>query len=829
MLYANIIVDIPHVKLDKPFTYSIPEFMESEIQVGMRVLVPFGRGDNMIDGIVLGITEELSSDERNMNIKEVQFLLDKNPVLTQKQISLVFWMRERYLCKFVDAIRTIIPSGLSTKSEKYIILKKEISYSESLGDEIVDYMNSRKRMSLDRFIKKFSKFYEKSQLKREINKLVNSEDIFIDEVYKQSVNIAYRKYVYLNYDDYDNAIEVVGNRATKQIEILRYLNEVKTLGRDDEFLRFEYKDLLEKFNTSSQTLKGLENKGIIKIKEEEYERKVIDEDIKKYSKHELNDEQRSAFNRITCGDEKIYLLKGVTGSGKTEVYLQLIEEVINKGQDAIVLVPEIALTPQTVERFAGRFKNRVAIYHSNLSFGERYDQWRKIREGKVQIVVGTRSALFMPFENLGIIIIDEEHETSYKSEMNPKYESIEVAEKLISLNYEKNAKLVLGSATPSIKSYFRSEKQDYKLIELHKRVMNIKMPEVRIVDMREELLNGNKTIFSYDLYNNINDRLKKGEQTILFLNSRGFSKAVSCRECGYTIRCDSCDISMNFHMRENIMVCHYCGQTKKVPEKCPECDSKYIRYMGIGTQKVEIEARKYFPGARVARMDADTMSQKGSYERIYSMMKDKRIDILIGTQMVSKGFDFPDVTLVGIIMADISLNIPDYSSAERTFQLITQVSGRAGRAGKDSDVVIQTYNPDNYAIRSSMNSDYKSFYTDEIKIRKAYGYPPFSELIDITVYGRDENRVYEEVHRIHRAIYEEKSKNFIIKNTHILGPNMASIYKIKDRYRWKILIKTDKDELDFIKDIVRKYCLVEKAEQNSDIIVSVDVNPRTVL
>lgn len=825
MLYANIVVDIQHIKLDRTFTYRIPDYFKNEVKAGMRVLVPFGQGSKMTEGIIMRLTDELSSEEKEIKLKEIQYLLEKEPSMTDKQINLVYWLRDRYLCKYIDAIRTILPSGLSIKTDRYIVLIKKIPYD---GD-IYKYLNKRKKISLDYFINKYNKdklnkgLDKKKveiELKKIVTNLIKDEYIEIDEKYTQNVNIQYKKYLYKNFIDIVRAREMVGNRAKKQLEILNYLENSK---KD----KFEYNQLLKELKASSSSIKSLEEKNLVRLADEKYTRDVIPKGIHSYEKHELNYEQLNAFNIINSDSKKDkYLLKGVTGSGKTEVYLQLIEEQLKKGKDAIVLVPEISLTPQTVERFVGRFGNKVAIYHSSLSFGERYDEWRKIKEGEVKIVVGTRSALFSPFSNLGIIIIDEEHENSYKSDMNPKYDSIEVSE-IIAL--QNKAKLVLGSATPSIKSFYKSDKSEYELVELKKRVKNIEMPNVKTVDMRRELINGNKNIFSYELYKRIVDRLSRNEQVILFINSRGFSKSVSCRECGYTVKCDSCDISMTYHDSNNIMICHYCGQTKQIPKICPECNSKYIKHMGIGTQRVEIETRKLFKDANIARIDADTMSRKGSYKKAYDKMKSGETDILIGTQMISKGLDFPNVTLVGVIMADISLNIPDYSSSERTFQLITQVAGRAGRTGKDSDVIIQTYNPDHYSIVSAEKMDYDSFYNEEIKIREAFNYPPFSELIDIMIYGTDETKVMKYAEQIYKLLYEKLKNNFTIRNTEILGPNMAIIYKIKDRYRWKVLIKTSREEYNLVKEMVKKYCLYEDVDKNSDIMISIDINPRNMM
>lgn len=482
---------------------------------------------------------------------------------------------------------------------------------------------------------------------------------------------------------------------------------------------------------------------------------------------------------------KKFLLHGVTGSGKTEVYIQVIRNFINSGYGAIVLVPEISLTPQTVRRFVERLGDKVAVFHSRLSKGEKYLEWEKVNSGKAKVVIGARSALFTPVKNLGIVIIDEEHDTSYKSGQSPYYNAIDVAEKLCELN---NATLVLGSATPDISTYYRAKKGDISLIELRERTNHKDLPKTDIIDMREELVAGNKTIFSKRLYDEIKENLAKKEQTILFLNRRGYSTFVSCRKCGFVAKCRNCNIALTYHMDTNSLECHYCGAKFNNPEICPVCKERYIKYFGIGTQKIENAVRKVFPEATVIRMDLDTTTKKDSHERILSKFKDENIDIMIGTQMIAKGHDFPNVTLVGVMAADTSLNSNDFYSAERTFDLLTQVSGRAGRAEKCGRVIVQTYESDNYSIVAAKEHNYEKFYSQEILLRQQLNYPPFCDITLINVSGENENKVIDDSRKI-REVFEEYFKGR--KEINVLKEVPAPISKIKNKYRFRIIIKSD--------------------------------------
>ncbi len=538
----------------------------------------------------------------------------------------------------------------------------------------------------------------------------------------------------------------------------------------------------------------------------------------------LTEEQEYAFNKIASKiDKKEYeqfLLYGVTGSGKTEVYLQLINKVIEQDKTAIVLVPEISLTPQMLDRFISRFgKEKIAVLHSKLSIGERHDEWERIKENKAKIIIGARSAIFAPVKNLGIIIIDEEHDSSYKSEATPKYNAKEIANKIAK---EENVPLVLGSATPDLTTFYNSNSGKVTLLRLTKRANQSNLPKVEIVDLKQELANGNRSMLSFDLYQAIEQNLKEKLQTILFLNRRGYSTFIMCRNCGYTVKCKNCNISMTYHSYENKLKCHYCGYEEKVVKNCPECGSDKIRYFGTGTQKLEQEIHKEFPNAKTIRMDVDTVTKKNSHEEILNKFKNEDIDILIGTQMVVKGHHFPKVTLVGVIAADSSLNIDDYRATERTFQILTQVAGRAGRENLPGKVIIQSYNPENFSIQDAQKQNYEKFYETEIALRKQLKYPPFCDIIIIGFNSSEEN----EIKRASNEAYEFIEKKLDRENFKIFKPMPSPIDKIQNKYRWRIIIKGNMNEQanGIFNELLKE--LYDKNYKNTKI--TIDVNPNNM-
>lgn len=706
MKYAEIIIDITNENVDKIFHYAIPENIKEKICLGMRVFVPFGKGNRIREGYIIGFTDNTDIDEKY--IKNIYGLPDEYAIFNNNMIELAKFMSDKYYCSLSECLQCIMPKIIKDKTNKY-------------------------------------------------------------------ANINYEK------ADINEVIKDILEKNNSQSKVL------KILLKNQNISIYEIKNIL---GISLSPINTLEKNGVIKITTRKIKRDFINlDDYGKTNHLKLTIEQDNALNFIK---QKIYektykpiLLHGVTGSGKTEVYLQLIDEVLKTGKQAIVLVPEISLTPQTVERFIGRFGKKVSVTHSRLSDGERFEQWKKAKDNKIDIMVGARSAIFTPFENLGIIIIDEEHESTYKSESTPKYDIKEVAEKICNLT---GATLVLGSATPSIDTYYKTQKGKYDLVYINNRINN-NMPDINVIDMRKELEKGNRSIFSTSLFEAIKENLKNNMQTILFLNRRGHSTFVSCRKCGYVLECKNCNVSYTYHLKEHKLICHYCNSTENVPNICPSCSSKYIKYFGVGTQKIEEQIKKYFKDARVMRMDMDTTSKKNSHQNILEDFKNHKADILIGTQMIAKGLDFKKVSLVGVIAADITLNTGDYKSSENTFQLLTQVAGRAGRADIKGKVFIQTYNPEHYSIVFAKNNDYVGFYKKEILERKIMFYPPFSNIFFIMICGEDENLVMNAIKFLHKIMtYYNQKTNFYISDV-----AKAYIYKVNKQYRYKILIKAKEE------------------------------------
>ena len=611
-------------------------------------------------------------------------------------------------------------------------------------------------------------------------------------------------------------------KSAKQVRILKFL-----LDNGETNLA----DLLLFTDTTRDAVKALEKKNYITIEKKQVERNPFFHKVERQSKKlEFTEEQQNAYNEISDKMDKNkyeeYLIYGVTGSGKTEIYLQLIEKALNNNKTSIMLVPEISLTPQTVDRFIARFgEENIAVLHSKLSIGERFDQWNKIKSGQAKIVIGARSAIFAPVQNLGIIIIDEEHDSSYKSESTPRYNAKDVARYLC---YESNIPLVLGSATPDTGSLYRTMKKQSVLLRLNKRANNAKLPEIEVVDLREELSKKNKSMLSEKLQESIKENLENKKQTILFLNRRGFSTFVMCRDCGYTAKCKNCDITLTYHKSTNKLKCHYCGYETKVITKCPECGSENIRYFGTGTQKLESEINTLFPEAKTIRMDVDTVTKKNSHEKILTDFKENKADILIGTQMVVKGHHFPNVTLVGVIAADGSLNMNDYRANEITFQILTQVAGRAGRGEDAGKVIIQTYNPDNFTIECVKQQNDEMFYNTEMRLRKQLKYPPFCDIIVIGVSSKDEQitmKVAQSLHKYLKGRVENENIGIMLYKA-----LPAPIDKIKNKYRWRILIKCKfgEDIIDLMNNTMEKAQTIKYCK-NGDANISIDVNPTNMI
>ena len=620
-------------------------------------------------------------------------------------------------------------------------------------------------------------------------------------------------------DEIEFDIETKKLKSEKQIRTLRFLLENgDALVSDIEMLA----------DSSRAVVNTLCKNGYVEIAQKKIERDPFEgKDIERTEKLKLTKEQQEAFDTICDSMDDMlfseFLIFGVTGSGKTEIYLQLIEKTLNENKSSILLVPEISLTPQTVNRFIARFgKENIAVLHSKLSVGERYDEWNKINEGRAKIIIGARSAIFAPVSNLGIVIIDEEHDSSYKSEMTPRYDAKDIARFIAR---ENNIPLVLGSATPDLDTYYRAKNEEITLLKLNKRANESDLPEIEVIDLREELAKGNKSMISTRLYEEIENNLKNKKQTILYLNRRGYSTFIMCRNCGYTAKCKNCDINLTYHSNTNKLKCHYCGREENILTECPECGSKQIRYFGTGTQKLEAEINKLFPEASTIRMDVDTVSKKNSHEQILDKFKNENIDILIGTQMVVKGHHFPNVTLVGVIAADGSLNIDDFRANEKTFQILTQVAGRAGRGESKGRVIIQTYNPDNFSIECAKKQDYELFYNTEIGMRKQLKYPPFCDIILIGFSSESEKEVQKTANSVHLYL-----KNRVINENIgiILYKALPSpIDRIKNRYRWRILIKCkfSDDIINLLNDAL-EFSNTVRAKKTR---ITIDLNPNNMM
>ncbi len=805
---AEVIVDNKCKETDMIYSYGIPP--DLSVKIGHRVIVPFGRGNKKLAGYILGFKESIDFDKKRL--KNIIKLAEPNPLIPFDTIELVKWMRDKYLCYYIEAVHAVIPANIRIKTSYYYELVDEVNLEEILKDG-----SYNKSTDLLEFIEHNGGIASKEELRDNFNdnfldnslrKLLKSKILIRKQGVKKTETKKFERQLYINNVDFES-LQIPSN-AKKQIralEIIRSFPGISTV------------EIQKKYKIDSSVIKRLVEKKAVKINEKEMYRFKHDE-MTVEKKNELTIEQKVAIKEINSNfqENRHVLLHGVTGSGKTEIYLELIENEISKGKDGIVLVPEISLTPQMIRRFVGRFGNIVAVIHSGLSDGEKYDEWRRIKEGKAKVVIGARSAVFAPFSDLGIIIIDEEHEHTYKSEIRPKYDAREIAIKRCEIE---GCKLLLGSATPTLETYYKAERRicDYSLVSIQSRVNNLPMPKIEVIDMREELNEGNKSIFSNRLYESILEKLKLKEQIILFLNRRGYSTFVSCRSCGYVLKCPNCNISLTYHFKGDYLSCHYCGYSSGNPKNCPSCDSKYIKYFGIGTQKVENEFKNIFGNINVLRMDADTTIRKDSHKKILDKYRNREADILIGTQMIGKGHDFPDVTLVGIISSDTYLNIPDFRASERTFQMITQAAGRAGRAGLPGIVFIQTYSPEHYSILYAKEHDYISFYKDEIKLRKETNYPPFSHIGNIVFSGYSKE-IVEKTAKEAGAILH----SYDIEDVEIWNPTEAPLSKIRNNFRWQIIMKSKKE--DNIRDVLKKF---NQLSFDKSVLISMDINPINML
>ena len=752
--YAQIIIDISHGRLDRPFTYRIPEALQNDLCLGSLVVVPFGKGDAKRKGYVIGFSN--ACEYPDGRLKEIESIASGGTDVTgDNAVRLALWMKQRYGSTMAVALRTVLTSRKQAKP--------------------CEHRSIHLLLSKDDAEKKRHEFAMKHQVARE--------------------------------------------------RLLRELMEAP-----DQ----PYSLIIQKLHVTAPVIAALKKQGILEVRTETFLRNPVSIEKREEAGIRLSSEQRAIsegvlqdFEALQEGKDipRVSLIHGITGSGKTEVYIAIIEEIVKRGRQAIMLIPEISLTYQTLMRFYRHFGDRVSVMNSTLSESEKSDQFERARRGEIDVIIGPRSALFTPFPRIGAIIMDEEHESSYKNESMPKYHTREVAEKIASMQ---NGVVVLGSATPSLESYYQAKEGKYRLYELSRRLTGGTLPSVEITDLREELRAGNHSILSRRLSELVSDRLAKGQQTMLFLNRRGFSGFVSCRSCGFVPKCPHCSVSLSLH-RGGRLLCHYCGYEEPMPDKCPECGSPYISGFHAGTEQAESFLSRQFPKARILRMDADTTRTKGSYEKILSFFANEEADILIGTQMIVKGHDFPNVTLVGILLADQSLNASDYRSAERTFQLLTQAAGRAGRGKYPGDVVIQTYEPEHYSIVHAAHQNYEEFYREEMVYRKLLRYPPAEHLLAIQIISRSEEHASLFAHKT-RALLEQLTAAAREKNPDrlfFIGPAPAVLEKLRDEYRYVIYVKSpDYDTLIVCKDGVEAAAeRAAKASREMDTMFQFDFDP----
>lgn len=816
--YATVAVNLPARSLDRFFHYRLPPQLREKAVVGGRALVPFA--GRKVEGYILGFVAQ----PEVADVKDVIRLLDEEPVVSPQLLRLARWMADYYLCTFMEALRCVLPTGmrgaqnltvrLAVPPDKVAAAVSGLRRQAPLQAAILSLLPETGRMSKAALARELKGKSLLPAIRALAAKgLVETEEAWQHGLRPKCITRVVPLPPPAVLREQAARLE---SRAPRQAQVLA------AVAAYPEGIRLE--ELRAAAGAPAAVIKTLAAKGYLECRTVEIKRDpyrscqiAADEAVV------LTDEQAAAVraikSRLAADRPATVLLQGVTGSGKTEVYLQSIRYVLEQGRQAIVLVPEIALTPQTVERFKARFGTAVAVLHSGLGRGERFDEWRKVRDGEVSVVVGARSAVFAPFTDLGLIVLDEEHEASYKQTDNPKYHARDVA---IERARQESAVVVLGSATPSVGTYSRAAAGEFSLLQLTRRVDDRPLPPVEIIDMREELKAANKSPFSRRLQAEIGECLAARHQAIIFLNRRGFSTFVLCRECGWVMRCPRCEVSLTYHAATGRLQCHYCDYSQPAPETCPRCRSHYIRYFGIGTERVEAETKKLFPAARVLRMDMDTTSRKGSHAQILNAFRDHAADILIGTQMIAKGLDFPRVTLVGVVTADTALHLPDFAAGERTFQLLTQVAGRAGRGEVGGKVVIQTYNPEHYSVIAARTHDYVSFYREEIANRRELRYPPFAYLASILLFSSSERKTIAAANRF-GAILREAVRP-AEGEIEILGPVPALLKKLNGKYRWQIVLKGKQRAA--LRQVLRDSRQIADGDaQTVGVYISIDIEP----
>ena len=781
---VKVAVSAAPYSIDKPYSYLVPESLAAAAVPGVRVMVPFGRGNKESEGLILARVQE----PKLPGSKAIRQILDSEPVLDKAGIDLALWMRGRYFCTVFEAVKTILPAGLwyGLREIWSLAMEPEAARSAAVGIpgawQVLDLLEKQGGKADIRVLRDALG----DGVEKPLKAMKKAEILTCETDAKRKIADKSHRMVELavNTEDAYALTEPKRRSAPARYEVVNFL---ATAGRTPAAEVSYYT------GASARTLKAMEKAGLIAFSEEEELRVPSLDDVEPGPEIVLNEEQQRAFEeilgRVQAAKPSVTLLHGVTGSGKTQVYLRLVQETLALGKTAMVLVPEIVLTPQMMRKFSSYFGSRVAMLHSSLKMTERYDQWKRIRRGEVDVVLGTRSALFAPLKNLGLIIMDEEQEGSYQSENVPRYDAREVAKYLC---VREKAALVFGSATPTVETTWAAEQGSYQKALLRRRYNENALPEVLIADLRQEILNGNPGLISTPLRQELEKNLAAGEQSILFLNRRGSSRMLLCGECGYVPQCPRCSTAMTYHSANGRLMCHYCGHSEPAADTCPECGG-WMKHVGAGTQKVEEELRELFPEAGILRMDADTTA--GGHEEILQTFERERVPILLGTQMVAKGLDFENVTLVGVLSADISLYVDNYRAAERTFSLLTQVVGRAGRGGKTGRAVIQTYTPGNDVIRCAARQDYDAFYESEIRMRRLRRYPPFADLFTVTVSGTEEGRVLRAAVSVRETLRQLcRRPELAAGEPEVLGPAPAPVVKVNNRFRYRCTLvgKNDK-------------------------------------
>ncbi len=814
--YIQAVVNLPELPEDLLYDYMVPKGWNFTPPSGCRILVPFGR--RKVEAIVWGNQQPTYDPEQ---IKEIIAILDDTPLLNKNQISLIEWMAQRFFCRRQDLLRLFSPPGSNVKTEKcWRLIGTQEEVEEFLNNILIsEQVRSKLSQQLQNLSPQFTVFpISKPEFIPYITQLIDAGLIEVSWRLSKP-KVKFKKSLAYSLASQES-LEIEKTLTEKQRKVYQYLCTQNK--------PFTSNEILSATSVSASVLTALCQKGVVNKESIIVERSpFLDQPLPKPIPV-LNHEQQIALDQILLAISQnqpaFFLLHGVTGSGKTEVYLRAIDKVLKKGKEAIFLVPEISLTPQTVERVRARFGKDVAVLHSSLSDGERFDQWWRIKRGKVKVVVGARSAIFAPLPNLGMIIIDEEHEYTYKQEEVPRYHVREVAKEICR---RINGILIMGSATPSLESVYAVQKGELMELTLSERVMGRPMPEIRVVDLRQEFKNRRFAVLSPPLKAEIEARLSLNEQVIILLNRRGYATFIICRECGHVLKCPACDVSLTYHQKPGILRCHYCEYQATPPNICPQCRSHYIRYFGHGTQRLEEELNKDFPTAQVARMDLDSTVRKGSHEKLYRQLVKGEIDILLGTQMVAKGLDLPKVTLVGIIAADSALNLPDFRAAERTYQILTQASGRSGRGEKPGTVIIQTFNPDHYSIKALVDQEETTFYQKELYFREAANYPPFTHLIRLVFSGPDLTNVIEVAQEVTSQIKKEISKVEPGNKIDVIGPQAAVIEKLKNRFRWHTLIKASK--LLVFQQLLPRIIYEFSRKRRKGVRIIIDENPYSVL